>query len=267
MQVQDDSLVFEAGLVVQLQRTLRLPADGRTWPLPPGFGPLPIRLAGDELIVPLRQGEALWLAFRGKSWRPVAVQVGLGEVNVVSAEPWGLGLRADPQNYLVCPDQPWLDGVNAGDGTIRQFVAAPLGSGQTVEGQLTGQESAAGLRLRVYPPRPGRFPDEPPRVPRGGRRELPSAAAMGLGAGGRMRQKIYPDRHGINSWEPTGEEVRLHMLNSEEFRRATEEVPPPSPISVADYERLGLPFFALYDEDRGDVAAPDAFKDLRGVEE
>jgi hypothetical protein len=34
---------------------------------------------------------------------------------------------------VVCPDQPWLDGINAGDGYIRQFVAMPLGMGYTAK--------------------------------------------------------------------------------------------------------------------------------------
>ena len=37
------------------------------------------------------------------------------------------------QNYVAIPKQKWLDGINCGDGTIRQFVAMPLGQGYTVE--------------------------------------------------------------------------------------------------------------------------------------
>ena len=42
------------------------------------------------------------------------------------------------QNYLVAPDQPWLDGFCVAKGLIRQFVAMPLGKGYTAEAQLTG---------------------------------------------------------------------------------------------------------------------------------
>lgn len=34
---------------------------------------------------------------------------------------------------MVSPEQPWLDGIADGDGTVRQFVAMPLGSGYSVE--------------------------------------------------------------------------------------------------------------------------------------
>src|SRR5215470_3778380 len=56
-------------------------------------------------------------------------------------------IRAEPQDYVVVPDQPWLDGINAGDGYVRQFVAMPLGLGYTVEGQVTGAEEFGGIQL------------------------------------------------------------------------------------------------------------------------
>ena len=40
------------------------------------------------------------------------------------------------QNYCALPKQLWLDGINCGDGYIRQFVAMPLGKGYTVEVNL-----------------------------------------------------------------------------------------------------------------------------------
>src|SRR6201999_2702855 len=100
------------------------------------------------------------------------------------------------QDYVVIPDQPWLDGINAGDGFIRQFVAVPLGAGLTVEGQLTGHEEQGGMTLALHAPRPGRFPDEPPApMWTDGVRlaAAPMEMSMGLGAGGRMRQEIYAD--------------------------------------------------------------------------
>ena len=90
------------------------------------------------------------------------MQIGIGGINAVSGGAWEEGLSADPQNYLVCPDQLWLDGINAGKELIRQFVAMPLGSGTTVEAQLTGREEVGGIQIRVFEPKPGRFPDRPP---------------------------------------------------------------------------------------------------------
>lgn len=137
--------------------------------MPPSLGRLPVaRLAsaktqdGGGFAVALYQREALWLAFGGAWWKPNAVQVGVGGVNALTGEPLAAPQSADPQNYLVCPDQPWLDGVNAGEGFVRQFVAVALGSGTTVEGSLTGTERVGGIQLRVYEPKAGRFPDDAP---------------------------------------------------------------------------------------------------------
>jgi hypothetical protein len=64
-----------------------------------------------------------------------------------------------------------------------------------------------------------------------------------------MKQKIYPDRHGIETWDP-GKSGRIfvHIVNSEMWRDITGEPPPPSPVSARTYAQHGLPWFALYDE-------------------
>ncbi|MYB97986.1 MAG: hypothetical protein F4123_09440 [Gemmatimonadetes bacterium] len=62
---------------------------------------------------------------------------------------------ADPQNYLVVPDQPWLDGYCVERGIIRQFVAMPLGEGYTAEERLTGAAKHGGLQ-GIGPPNEAR---------------------------------------------------------------------------------------------------------------
>lgn len=98
-------------------------------------------------MLPIYQREAMWLSFHASE--PTALQVGVGKVCAVSGLPWIEHLIGDPQNYVALPRQPWLDGINSGDGFIRQFVAVPLGSGATVEGQVTGQETHGGVQLRA----------------------------------------------------------------------------------------------------------------------
>jgi hypothetical protein len=268
---------------VSFQRTLRVPDDGREYPLPPGLGPLPICAVKDYAnrvppewlgeggaFIPLYQREALWLGFEAADWKPNAVQVHLGRVNAVTGGPWEEGLRSSPQNYVVCPDQPWLDGINVGDRFVRQFVAVPLGSGYSVEAQLTGADVFGGLQLTIFEPTPGRFPDAPPpesdlesmtmevaHMPAGG---------MGLGAGGRITQKIYPDPYGIAVWDPqnTGS-VTVHLVNSDQYRGITGSDPPPSPIDASTYTSRGFPWFALYDERRGDVPASKRLAEVESV--
>jgi hypothetical protein len=199
-------LRFGERLSVSLHRTLRIPEDGRTYPLPPGFGLFPIRLSRSEgagaatrLLVPMYQREALWLGFSAAPWKPNALKVICGGINAVSGvADEGTGLR-EPQDYLVCPNQPWLDGFNAGDGVIRQFVAMPLGQGYAIEAAGGGPERG-GIAIIAFEPKPGRFPDEPPPARPGpvrfSRPIETEPREMALGAGGRMRQKIYPDPHG-----------------------------------------------------------------------
>jgi hypothetical protein len=267
--LSDGEIRFGDRLSLSLQRTLRVPGTGGPYPLPPGLGRLPVHVAPEPgaFVVPLRQGEALWLAFDGAWWKPNAVQVGVGDVNALTGGPWADGLRGDPQNYVVCPEQPWLDGINTGGATVRQFVAMPLGRGATVAEQLSGPDAAAGLRVRVFEPRPGRFPDEeperPPRPP-GPPTPAASAAGMGVAAGGEIRQRIHPDRHGIETWDPDGPtEAFVAILNSAQYRALTGRRPPGPPIDAATYTRYGLPWFDRYDEPLGDIPGSGR---LAGVE-
>jgi len=43
---------------------------------------------------------------------------------------------------------------------------------------------------------------------------------MGLGAGGSMKQKIYPDPYGIETWDQDNYgRIFIHIINSSEFFR------------------------------------------------
>lgn len=286
---------------VTFQRTLRIPDDGRHYPLPPGLGTFPVRRVDDYadrvpadwreqggVFLPMYQREALWICFGAPRWRPRAVKVAVGKVCAITGERWTEGLHIWPrQNYLVVPDQPWLDGIAAGQGVIRQFVAMPLGMGYTVEGQVTGEERFGGIQLKVFEPRPARFPDPPPvgilgdlsfgigGVPAGPEPcsvGAPSpcrrsrAGAMGLAAGGQMRQKIYPDRHGVGCWdESRTARVFVHIVNSELWREITGEAPPASPVTAREYAAHGLPWFDLYDEGVPTVAPTKTLKKVKSV--
>ena len=284
--VERDSVRIGPHFSVDFQRTLRIPDDGNEYPLPPGLGRFPVCRVEDYadrvpaewrqhggVFIPMYQREALWLNFDLPYWRGVAVKVAVGKVNALTGEPWDSTLHADPQDYLVCPDQPWLDGINAGDGFIKQFVAMPLGMGYTVEGQLTGEERFGGIQIMAFEPKPGRFPDKPPE-PCGGAQESPacyslaSGDEMGLGAGGRMRQKIYPDEYGLETWDPHSYgRLYVHIVNSAVFREITGRPAPPTPITAREYLSYGLPWFELYDEDRKDLEAAQAFEKVRTVKQ
>ena len=316
------------GFRIVFQRTLRIPDDGKKYPLPPGMGAFPIRrvidykdrvpaswLKTSGVFIPMYQREAMWISFQSRPWRPNALKIAAGKINAVSGKPWDQklapperagrlgrmlgGHKEDLQDYLVSGPQPWLDGFNTGEGTIRQFIAMPLGMGYTVEGQVTGKEEHGGLQIIVYEPRPGRFPEEPPPPPPspaprsmmfggpGAPNELmlsmesmaahapapaPASASagreMGLGAGGTITQKIYPDPHGIETWDPdnTGR-VFVHIVNSMMWRELTGEEPPTTPVTAKSYTEAGYPWFKLYDENKGDVAHSPVLAKVKSVAE
>jgi len=134
---------------------------GKIYPLPPSFGPFPICKVDDYLdkvppewkkhggvFIPMYQREAMWIKFNGES--PKAVKVAVGKVNAISGKTWNQALQEGVNDYVTIPDQPWLDGINAGNGYVRQFVAMPLGQGYTVEAQVTGKEEFGGIQMIVY---------------------------------------------------------------------------------------------------------------------
>lgn len=268
---------------VSFQRTLRIPDDGKVYPLPPGLGAFPIHSVADYLdsvpqtwrtqnsyFIPMYQREALWLGFDGANWQPNAVKIAIGNINAISGQVWDETLNADPQNYIVCPNQPWLDGINAGQSFIRQFVAMPLGLGYTVEAQVSGAENFGGIQILVYEPKAGRFPDQPPAennlYPK--LASLSSNPEMGVGAGGKMTQKIYPDPYGIDTWDlENSGSIFVHIINSEQYQDLTGLEPPPTPINAQAYTQYGLPWFALYDETQGDVSASETLSKVKTIQE
>ena len=288
VRVEGDRLHVGNHFSVSFMRTLRIPDDGKEYPLPPALGILPVHQIADYaervppewrerggVFIPLYQREALWLSFHGHPWHPVAVRVGLGEVDALTGERWRDRLRGKPQNYVIVPLQPWLDGINAGGGTIRQFVAMPLGQGYTVEAQVTGKETFGGLQLRVHDAKPGTFPERDPH-PRAMHRAAmidahaapAQAGPMGLGAGGTMRQAIYPDPHGARTWDAgNAGEVFIHIVNSAIYEAITGKVPPPSSVDAKTYTEQGFPWFDLYDEELGALDPADALTRVKSVSE
>lgn len=113
------------------------------------------------LFMPLYQREAMWIKFRSE--QSYAVKIYVGGVNAISGEPMtetaATRLRRQNlvrqvksvQDYIVIPEQRWLDGIATKSGQVRQFVAMPLGSRYSVEMQMTGQEVTGGLQFEITP--------------------------------------------------------------------------------------------------------------------
>lgn len=274
----------EAVLTIELQRTLRIPDDESRYALPPGLGRFPLRRVDDfsarvpaswlrrgGVLLPMYQAEAMWLSFSSAHGYPFAMKVATGKVSAITGESWREGLNRDPQDYLVAPDQPWLDGYVVEKGTIRQFVAMPLGAGYTAEEQLTGAAEHGGLQLMVHPMKKEAWE----RHRRGAPPELVyeslayaspacSLAEMCLAPGGRMSQEIYEDDYPMEEWDlRASSRCFVHLSNSMVWRSITGEAPPTVPPTAEEYTRAGLPWFEYYAEGRRQAAPGEHAGDAR----
>jgi hypothetical protein len=278
----------DARMAFNLQRTLRVPDSDEVYPLPPGLGRFPLRHIEDfsdrvpeawsrrgGVIVPMYQAEAMWINFgsRFEFDYPCAVKIGTGKINAVSGKTWSTDLVDDPQDYVVLPGQPWLDGYASADGIVRQFVAMPLGAGLTVEQHLSGKEEHGGIQILIYPMKAERYRKllaERQRRQDGFVRYClteplvcHAVAPMGLAAGGRIRQEVYRDEYGVDAWDM--EHVRrcfVTIVNSEGWTEVTGEPVPTTPVSADDYARAGLPWFDHYNEKLKPISSSALFRKL-----
>ena len=291
IELKNDQLVFrfadvhaDARLTIEFQRTLRIPDDDRTYPLPPGLGRFPIRHVDDfakhvpepwiehgGVMLPMYQSEALWVNFH--SSYPFAVRVATGKIDAVTGKQLRPGLGRDPQNYLAIPEQPWLDGYCVKRGEIRQFVAMPLGAGYSAEEQITGAAESGGLQLVAYPMKAKVY--ERLRLDRAGlvlgRGEFTKVFAMaapdmGLAPGGRMRQEIFDDPHKLTDWDQDHSgRCFVHLANSFVWRQITGEVPPTVPPTAKEYTKAGLPWFEYYADGAKAVDGSKVLEKLKSV--
>lgn len=288
--LEQDQLYFrfpevhaDAILRIGFQRTLRVPDDNREYPLPAGLGNFPIRHVDDYaerlppawrkhggVMLPLYQAEALWLNF--SALYPMALKISAGMINAVTGDAFSNELRFNPQDYLVVPEQPWLDGFNAGKGIVRQFVAMPLGEDFTAEEQLTGQATHGGIQIVCYPMKrdvyealqAGRARFEQDEVIRCYSRA--PGAEMGLAPGGMIRQQIHEDEHGIEAWDTDlMSRCFVHLANSLHWAQITGQAPPQSPITKREYESKHIPWFDYYFSDTKALQGSEVLRGLDSV--
>ena len=286
-----------AKLDISFLRTLRIPDDGDTYYLPPGLGDFPLQHVDDHLktvppswlkhggvMLPMYQSEAMWLSFdsiqieeRYASY-PFAIKIAAGKIDAVSGKAWTESLDFEDQNYVVSPNQPWLDGFCVRKGIIRQFVAMPLGEGFSVEEQLTDDdEFVGGLQIQAFPMKrvafDRRFPKDDSFVERRNLDldsmvcsfPLHSSPDMGLGAGGKMKQDIEKDTFNPEDWDlTTSSRCFVHLANSHTWQAITGSKPPNEPPTAKRYADYGLPWFDYY-SDGPAVEGSDALSGIKSV--
>ena len=262
-------------LEVIFHRTVRV-ADDKLSNLPPSLGDLPIHsgLSGkdDNCFLALHDNEALWLDF--SVGLPVAVMIGAGGVNALTGEPMTEELHEG--NYLVTPPQPWLDGWKGQDGSVYQFVATPYkkGKGLSVAEQLLGEEASSELEIIVFESKdpnlimvskPQEICGTDPYEPCNGLVDSNSfdyktCTPMGIGKGGKITQKVYPDPYGIDAWKSKcTSKVKVEIANAVQYAKKMGHELPPLPKSVEEY--IGN-WFNVKDQEMNDVKGSTYFDKL-----
>ncbi len=222
------------------------------------------------VFLPMYQTEAMWLNFSGDY--PCAVKIAAGKINAATGEDWRDDLSKTPQDYVVVPGQPWLDGFCVAKGQIRQFVAMPLGEGYTAEEQLTGKAEHGGVQIVVYPMKAKayeKFQAERPSFMLAGEAACTSTfddLSMGLAPGGLMRQEIYEDDYGFEVWD-TGVRSRcfVHITNSLGYLAITGNRPPQEPPTARRYSSASLPWFDYYDHEKNALKGAERLAKLDSV--
>lgn len=283
---------------ISFHRTVRV-ANGRSPSnLPPSLGRATVQkvesfrascpdIWDDKgLFIPLHDTEALWLQFSASS--PAAIIVGAGGVNALTGEP--LGTKLESGNYVVAPPQPWLDGWKSkDDGCVYQFIATPYqkGEGLSVGEQLLGEKSeTGGIGIAVFDSNKPLQPKASPlegwsggaydsefsyssgvksamlsASPTRGMRST-SFSEMGIGKGGKITQKIYPDPHGLDCWNESPTQVSVvYLVNAEVYAEIT-GVTIPKPIGHESYTGA---WYGLKDETEGDAPGSSKFDALKSV--
>ncbi|KAJ8587983.1 hypothetical protein M405DRAFT_277481 [Rhizopogon salebrosus TDB-379] len=162
--------IDSGSLTISFQRTIRVP-EAKLNNLPPGFGNFPLynvaefaRVLPEDMVekgglfLPAFEREAMWLRFT--SDKQFAIRIYVGGVNGITGEPMIPNMASllkrqngveKKQDYIIVPEQPWLDGIATSSGKVKQFVAIPYGSGYSIEHQITGSETTGGMQFEVIP--------------------------------------------------------------------------------------------------------------------
>lgn len=203
-------------------------------------------------VVGFRRESGLWFDLNALTRldRDYAVIPSSQGVNGITVEPIGPELVLEkfpgatgdnpPQNYMATTGTPeglfWIDGFRGTDGTVRQFVLTEDVS-RGVAAQLIGEARTHSFGFAIFQsvkprtPRPTfrrGFGALPPIVAeaqsfgatRGGGVRTLSAAAPEVGAGAKIRQRIFPDPQDLSYWQPRPVGIIvLHYLWVDELQK------------------------------------------------
>jgi hypothetical protein len=278
-----------AKLSIEFQRTLRIPVDDKKYPMPPSHGSYPLQSVLDSrqnlpdkwkqnggVMLPVYQSEALWISFHPEIDKsrdvayPFAVKISFGRTNAITGQTRSAGLCRAPQNYLVVPNQPWLDGYYAGEQVARQFVGLPYD-------QENVNDDNATIGIEVYPLRGDVFEKRFPRIVQENKRKfeeegpiewwnadvIGTGVDMGVMPGGCLKQEIARDTFGFEEWDKTNvKKCQVYLANTNVWKKITGHLPPTEPPDERAYQRAGLPWMSSYEDERKVIEAAGKKKNI-----
>lgn len=288
--LQENQLVFsfpevhpDANCSISFQRTLRLPDDDNWYRLPSGLGEFPLLHTEDYaestpphwqnfggVMLPVCKSEAMRINFTSSNRYPFAIKVAAGKINAITGESWKNELQESPRDYLAIPEQCWLDGYQVSKDMARQFVAMPLGQGDSVEEQTSGKAEFGGIQIIVYPMKAERYQQ---KIAEETKRKAANAdlrfslarpeMSFSLGAG--SKQKVSIDPYGLAAYEEKhSSRCFIQLVNCDHWQKITGELPPFNPFTAKDYKKEGLPWFDYY-SDAAVFPAASVLSRLKGL--
>lgn len=251
----------DARLVVEFQRTLRIPHGEPELPRLPSLGRYPLYSVYDHAhrvprhwlenggaMLPMYQSEAMWLSFRPtysvahQTFYPFAIKIRVGGLDAVRGNRWLEGIHQWPQDFLVISDHSWLGGFHTGGHGVQQFVAMPLGSGYMPDNGSTSPNRFGRLEIVAYPMQgPAfamRFPqsawqDRLSGIPVDMSAQLAGNREHHGGPDALQRQRIEEGLFPLDDWAAeTPERYTLHLANSLHWCAITGSPPPMAPARM-----------------------------------
>ena len=279
----------DARLVVEFQRTLRIPGDGQEIPRLPSLGRFPVYTVTEHAqrvprhwldcggaMLPMYQSEAMWLSFRPtyslahQAFYPFAVKIRAGGLDALRGAKWMEGMHPWPQDYLTITEHSWLGGFHTGRRGVRQFVAMPLGSGYLPDDGLTSPNRFGRLELVAYPMRGEAFDLHYPRdvwqermpgLELSARAELAGNRVQGNEEDALQRQRVEEGLFPVRDWQQAEpERYTMHLVNSLHWCAITGSPPPMAPSRMRPESQSGDSSLA---EPVGETVRPTAHQPSR----